>query len=99
MNPLEQFSPVPLFIFSINNVFFTLTTVSVMFFFSFFSLNFFIQGLEYNNPYVFTNLKAKNINLNDLNENLYVKLNKILINKEIPNNRVLNIKSTTFSKN
>jgi len=75
MNPLEQFSPVPLFIFSINGIFFNLTTISIMFFFSFFAVKFFVNGMQHN-PVLSYNVSKKEISLRELNALVFNKISK-----------------------
>jgi len=98
VNPLEQFSPVPFFVFQLNNTFFNLTSVSVMFFFIFFVLSIFITGpmFKTNNLFFFKSKNIQSFNKNILNLNNKLKLN---LGLTIENNTVLENNLDSFSKN
>ena len=107
MNPLEQFSPVPFFVFQLNNTFFNLTSVSVMFFFIFFVLSIFITGpmFKTNNLFFFKlkNIQPFNKNILNLNNKLKLKLglaieNNIVLENNLDFDTVRKIMTDSYSR-
>ena len=68
-SPLEQFEPIPFITFYLSNINFSITSISIMFFYIFFILVFFING------YVFQPSFPSNISTsNDKNDIVFIFL-------------------------